>query len=69
MTFKSRQDIIKSNLEIIHDYYDIIHDEPKAPNKLLKKSREQKILTLKNIVNKHKKMKKNKMKMKSLKKV
>jgi hypothetical protein len=58
MTLKSRQEIIKSNLEIIHDYYDIIHDEPKTPNKFLKKSREQKIQTLKHIVNSYKKMKK-----------
>ena len=55
--YTSRQTIIKSQSDIIHGYYDFIHTPPTTLNKLLKKVHERRVLSVRNSMKGHGKLK------------
>jgi hypothetical protein len=51
--YQSRQSLLKSNTDLIHNYFDFIHSPPSTINKLLKKIHETRTLTLKKYIKKY----------------
>ena len=48
-----RQTILKSQFDLIQSYYNFIHTPADTLNKLLKKKHEERVLTVRNIMNRN----------------